>query len=196
MDCKDGGSVSPEQSPQGKRQPVIEVCNFSDAGTSIALWAQARDDFHEQTALETVITCLRQYGCPRQMTFDRDPRWVGSVSGRDFPAPLRRLLLCLGITPPICLPHRPDKTADVERFHRTYGSDCSLLLITRSPFLTPLSACSRSISSVSMPSPKHPLFCGSFSPQKEGLFSSSFLSSVVLPLSSTKKAKVVSYQPA
>ena len=94
------------------------------------------------------------------MTFDRDPRWVGSVSGRDFPAPLRRLLLCLGITPPICLPHRPDKTADVERFHRTYGSDCSLLLITRSPFLTPLSACSRSISSVSMPSPKCPLFWG------------------------------------
>jgi hypothetical protein len=32
---------------------VIEVCNFVDAGTSIALWAQAREDFHEQTALET-----------------------------------------------------------------------------------------------------------------------------------------------
>jgi hypothetical protein len=70
-----------------------------DAGTSIALSAQAREDFHEQTALEAVITFLRQYGCPRQMTFDRDPRWVGGVSGRDFPSPLRRLLLCLGITP-------------------------------------------------------------------------------------------------
>jgi hypothetical protein len=45
-----------------------------DAGTSIALSAQAREDFHEQTALEAVITFLRQYGCPRQMTFDRDPR--------------------------------------------------------------------------------------------------------------------------
>ena len=44
---KDVGSVSPEQSPQGKRQHVIEVCNFIDAGTSIALLAQARDDFHE-----------------------------------------------------------------------------------------------------------------------------------------------------
>ncbi len=109
MDFKDVGSVSPEQSPQGKRQHVIEVCNFLDAGTSIALLAQAREDFHEQTALEAVITFLRQYGCPRQMTFDRDPRRVGGVSGRDFPSPLRRLLLCLGITPHVCPPHRPDK---------------------------------------------------------------------------------------
>jgi hypothetical protein len=91
--CKDVGSISPEQSPQGKRQHVIEVCNCIDAGTSIALWAQAREDFHEQTALETVIAFLRQYGCPPQMTFDRDPRWVGSVSGQDFPSPLRRLLV-------------------------------------------------------------------------------------------------------
>jgi len=124
MDFKDVGSVSPDQSPQGKRQHVIEVCNFVDAGTSIALSAQAREDFHEQTALEAVIAFLRQYGRPRQMTFDRDPRWVGGVSGRDFPSPLRRLLLCLGIRPHVCPPHRPDKNAFVERFHRTYGQEC------------------------------------------------------------------------
>jgi Integrase core domain len=124
MDFKDVGSVSPEQGSQGKRQHVVEVCNFVDAGTSIVLSAQAREDFHEQTALEAVITFLRQYGCPRQMTFDRDPRWVGGVSGRDFPSPLRRLLLCLGVTPHICPPHRPDKNAYVERYHRTYGQEC------------------------------------------------------------------------
>ncbi len=95
-----------------------------DAGTSIALSAQAREDFHEQTALEAVIVFLRQYGRPQQMTFDRDPRWVGGVSGRDFPSPLRRLLLCLGIRPHVCPPHRPDKNAFVERFHRTYGQEC------------------------------------------------------------------------
>ena len=96
MDFKDVSSVSAEQSPQGKRQHVIEVCNFVDAGTSIALFAQASEDFHEQTAMEAVISFLQTYGRPRQITFDRDPRWVGSVSGRDFPSPLRRLLLCLG----------------------------------------------------------------------------------------------------
>ncbi len=58
------------------------------------------------------------------MTFDRDPRWVGGVPGRDFPSPLRRLLLCLGVRPHVCPPHRPDKNAFVERFHRTYGQEC------------------------------------------------------------------------
>jgi hypothetical protein len=60
MDFKHVGSVSPEQSSPGKRQHVVEVCNFIDAGTSIALSAQAREDFHEQTALEAVISFLRQ----------------------------------------------------------------------------------------------------------------------------------------
>ena len=124
MDFKDVSSMSAEQSPQGKRQHVIEVCNFVDAGTSIALFAQAREDFHEQSAMEAVISFLQTYGCPHQITFDRDPRWVGSVSGRDFPSPLRRLLVCLGIQPNICPPHRPDKNAYVERYHRTYGQEC------------------------------------------------------------------------
>jgi transposase len=82
-----------------------------DAGTSIAWFAQAREDFHEQTALEAVISFLQTYGRPHQLTCDRDPRGVGSVSGRDFPSPLRRLLLCLGIEPNICPPQRPDKNA-------------------------------------------------------------------------------------
>jgi hypothetical protein len=56
-----------------------------DAGTSIALLAQAREDFHEQTALETVITFLRRYGRPRQMTFDRDPTLGGKRVGPGFP---------------------------------------------------------------------------------------------------------------
>jgi transposase InsO family protein len=124
MDFKDVSSVLPSQSSEGKHKHVVEVCNFVDAGTSIALWAQAREDFREHTAMETVISFLQMYGCPRQMTFDRDPRWVGSSSGRDFPSPLRRLLLCLGIQPQVCPPQRPDKNAYVERYHRTYGHEC------------------------------------------------------------------------
>src|SRR5947209_12074169 len=95
-----------------------------DAGTSILLDARVREDFHEQTAMEAVISFLRKYGRPHQITFDRDPRWVGSVSGRDFPSPLLRLLLCLGITPTVCPTHCPDKNAYVERYHRSYGQEC------------------------------------------------------------------------
>jgi transposase InsO family protein len=100
------------------------VLNFVDAGTSILLSAQPHDDFHAETALEAVATFLSTYGLPAMLTFDRDPRWVGSASGRDFPSALRRFLLCLGIEPQICPPQRPDTNAFVERYHRSYHQEC------------------------------------------------------------------------
>src|SRR5262249_37708153 len=122
VDFKDASTVPAD--PEGKRQHVVEVCNFVDAGTSIALWAQVSGDFHAETALEAVLSFLRQYGVPRRMTFDRDPRWVGSASVRAFPSALVRLLRCVGIDPQICPPHRPDRNAFVERYHRTYNEEC------------------------------------------------------------------------
>jgi hypothetical protein len=83
LDFKDASTVPPE--PDGQRQHAVEVGTFVEAGTSIALWAQVSADFHAETALEAVLSFLRQYGLPRRMTFDRDPRWVGSASGRDVP---------------------------------------------------------------------------------------------------------------
>ena len=59
-------------------------------------------------AFEAVVHFLRKYGLPSMLTFDRDPRWVGSSSGRDFPSALRRFLLCLGIEPNVCAPQRED----------------------------------------------------------------------------------------
>ncbi len=122
MDFKDVSSVPAD--PAGKQQHVVEVFNFVDAGTSILLEAQVQADFHGQTALEAVIHFLQRYGLPPKMTFDRDPRFVGGATGRDFPSPLVRLLLCLGIQPNVCPPHRPDKNAFVERYHRTYNQEC------------------------------------------------------------------------
>ncbi len=122
MDFKDATTVPAD--PEGKQQHVVEVLNFVDAGTSILLNAVPSADFHAESALEAVIAFLRQYGLPAMLTFDRDPRWVGSASGRDFPSALRRLLLCLGITPNVCPPHRPDKNAFVERYHKSYGQEC------------------------------------------------------------------------
>lgn len=45
-------------------------------------------------AFEAVVQFLRKYGLPAMLTFDRDSRWVGSASRRDFriaPAPLLAL---------------------------------------------------------------------------------------------------------
>jgi hypothetical protein len=57
-------------------------------------------------------------------TFDNDPRLVGSPSGRDFPSALVRFLWCIGVTPNVIPPHRPDKHAYVARFHRSLGQEC------------------------------------------------------------------------
>ncbi len=122
MDFKDASTVPAD--PEGKQQHVVEVLNFVDAGTSILLSAQPHDAFHAETALDAVVTFLRTSGLPPILTFDRDPRWVGSSSGRDFPSALRRFLLCLGIEPHICPPQRPDKNAFVERYHRSYNQEC------------------------------------------------------------------------
>jgi len=109
MDFKDASTVRADPSGEGKRQHVVEVCHFVDAGTSILLSAQAHDAFREETAFEAVLAFLHIYGLPPMLTFDRDPRWIGSSSGRDFPSPRVRFLTCLGIVANICPPHRPDK---------------------------------------------------------------------------------------
>jgi transposase InsO family protein len=124
IDFKDASSVPPDLSGQGKQQHVVEIFNFIDAGTSILLDSYLHQNYHAQTVLETLVQFLRDHGVPVMFTFDRDPRFVGSSSSDDFPSAFCRFLLCLGILPNICPPHRPDKNPYVERFHRTLGAEC------------------------------------------------------------------------
>jgi hypothetical protein len=81
-------------------------------------------DFDAESLLEVVAQFLREQGRPVMLTFDNDPRFVGSASGRDFPSALVRFLLCVGVEPYVCPPHQPQKNAFVERFHRTLGEEC------------------------------------------------------------------------
>src|SRR5712691_7711215 len=84
IDFKDVSSVPAD--PEGKRQHVVETLNIIDTGTSVLLDAHVRSDFTAETALEAVASTLAKYGRPKCMTLDRDPRWVGSPAGSDFPA--------------------------------------------------------------------------------------------------------------
>jgi hypothetical protein len=118
IDFKDVSTVASE--PEGKRQHTVEVLNVVDTGTSILLDNLTRSDFNAETVIVTLTETFQQWGCPRQLTFDRDPRFVGSWSGRDYPSALVRFLTCLGVEVNICPPRRPDKNAFVERYHRTY----------------------------------------------------------------------------
>jgi len=122
FDLKDASSVPAD--PDGKRQHVIEIANFVDAGTSIWLHREVRSDFDAEALFEVVAQFLCEHGLPQILTFDNDPRFVGSASGRDFPSALVRFLLCLGVIPNVIPPHRPDMNAYVERFHRSLGQEC------------------------------------------------------------------------
>jgi hypothetical protein len=122
MDFKDVSSVPAD--PEGKQQPVVETLNVVDVGTSIVVEAVVRDDFTNETVLWALTHTFLNHGLPERLTFDRDPRFVGSWSGRDFPSAVMRFLLCLGLDVQVCPPQRPDRNAFVERYHRSYSEEC------------------------------------------------------------------------
>jgi hypothetical protein len=122
MDFKDVSTVP--ASREGKQQHVVETFNAVDEGSSLVLDAVVRDDFTMETAIWAAVHMLLKHGVPRQVTFDRDPRFVGAWTGRDFPSPFVRFWLTLGVQVNICPPRRPDKNAFVERYHRSYDQEC------------------------------------------------------------------------
>jgi transposase InsO family protein len=125
LDFKDvSKAVADPTDPVPKRQHQVECCNTIDTGTSVLLSAQVQADFTAETSLQAVVLVLRTYGCPQQMQVDRDPRWVGSPQGSDFPSALHRLCLCLGIDLQVCAPRHPQQNGYVERYHRTYQEEC------------------------------------------------------------------------
>lgn len=119
LDFKDAATVPPD--PEGKQQHVVETLDIVDVGTSLALTVEPGEEYTAETVFAPIVQALRTYGLPDLIGFDRDPRFVGSASGRDFPSSFVRFWQCLGVDVYICPPKRPDKNAFVERFHRSLG---------------------------------------------------------------------------
>jgi hypothetical protein len=122
LDFKDASTVPSD--PDGKRQQVVEVLTTVDTGTSILLDAQVRGHFVTETVLEAVAQLVQQQGLPRQVTFDRATRFVGSASARDVPSAFMGCWRCLGVPVDVCLPHHPHQHGFVERYHRTFKAAC------------------------------------------------------------------------
>ena len=118
IDFKDVTSVKPEGGD--KKMHWVETLNIVDSGTSILVANPARNDFNAETALLSIVDIFERYGLPQSLRFDRDPRFVNSASGRDFPSPLIRLLHAVGVEPLVCPPRQPWKNPYVERYNRTY----------------------------------------------------------------------------
>src|ERR1051326_2898905 len=88
-DFTDIDTVPPD--PFGKRKHAVEALLCEDVGSRHIVSCELSSDFHAETALAAVIACLRRTGLIGKLTFDHDPRWVGSPSGRDFKSALIRL---------------------------------------------------------------------------------------------------------
>jgi hypothetical protein len=125
MDFHDVSTVPAD--PAGKKQHVVEILNFVDHGSSAVVASEPGDAYTAETALRTVAEVFQQQGCPDRIDLDRDPRWVGSWTARDFPSPLLRFLECLGIHPEVCPPQKPEKNPYVERYHRNFKYECQLI---------------------------------------------------------------------
>lgn len=95
-----------------------------DRGTSILVDTQTSDGYQADTALLAVAQLLLRNGLPQRLRFDRDPRLVGSWTTDGYPSAFVRFVLCLGITPDICPPRRPDLKPFVERAIRTVKYEC------------------------------------------------------------------------
>jgi transposase InsO family protein len=115
---------SAEAAPEGKQQHRLEIFNVIDQGSSFWLHAEVRSDFTAETVIEALVHAMHRWGVPRQITLDRDPRFVGSPQGSDFRSALLRFGSCLGIEMNVCDPHHPEENAYVERFHRTLNEEC------------------------------------------------------------------------
>jgi hypothetical protein len=94
--------------PDGKHAHVVEVLNVVDEGTSILVDCRARSDKSAETVIDSLLEIILENGLPQQVTFDRDPRFVGSTGSRDFPSAFIRFWECLGLVVNLCPPHRPD----------------------------------------------------------------------------------------
>lgn len=88
LDFKDASTVPPE--PEGKQQHVVAILTVVDVGTSLLLTSAPAADDPAETVFAPLLATRRQNGVPRLVTCDRDPRFVGSASGHDFPSPFVR----------------------------------------------------------------------------------------------------------
>ena len=125
MDFHDVSTVPAE--PEGKQLHMVEILDLVDHGSSAVVDSDPAADYNAETALRKLAEMLLKHGCLVRIRLDRDPRWVGSWTAKDFPSPMLRFLLCLGIDPRVCPPHRPDKNPFVERYHRNFKYECQLI---------------------------------------------------------------------
>ena len=117
LDFKDVLQLDPLVTP--KQAHAVEVLDAVDVGSSLWLLGEPSASYTAETVFAPLVHLLAQIGLPERVRFDRDARFMGSTSMRDFPTPFLRFWYALGVQPVVNPPHRPDLNAFVERLHGT-----------------------------------------------------------------------------
>ena len=103
----------------GPDEGQFEFLLVVDRGTSRVIYLEGSHGYSAETALEAVVRLFIQYGMPKRLRMDRDPRLFGSWTRDSYPSPLMCLLRGFGVEDVICPPHRPDLKPFVERTIQT-----------------------------------------------------------------------------
>jgi hypothetical protein len=88
LDCKAVVQVAPLVS--AKQAHAVEVFDAVEVGTSLWLMGEPRASSTAATVFGPLRTRLERIGLPARVRFDRDPRFLGRTSRRDFPTPFLR----------------------------------------------------------------------------------------------------------
>jgi hypothetical protein len=121
LDFKDLVQVDPLTSE--KHAHAVEVFDAVDVGTSLWLMGEPSAAYTADTIFAPLLHVLAEIGVPERVRCDRDPRFLGSTTMRDFPSPFVRFWYALGVQPLINPPRRPDLNAFVERLHLTVETE-------------------------------------------------------------------------
>ena len=117
LDFQDVVPVDPLAS--AKQAHAGEVFDAVAVGTSRWLMGEPSATDTAATVFAPLLHLLQPIGLPPRVRLDRDPRFLGSTSLRDFPTPFLRYWYALGVQPVVNPPRRPDRNAFVERLHAT-----------------------------------------------------------------------------
>jgi transposase InsO family protein len=108
----------------GKAQNGLEALNVVDRGSSAVIESTSAANYDAEYTLMAVARIFAAQGVPRSLTFDRDPRLVGSAAADGFPSAFMRFLWGVGCEPDVLPPHKPQLKPFVERFQRSLKEEC------------------------------------------------------------------------
>ena len=108
----------------GQLGDAFEFFVWIDRGTSILVDTDTQSHFNAESTLLSLANTFVTHGLPEKIRCDNDARFVGSWLRDQYPSPMMKFLLCLGVQPDLADPGKPYLKPYVERSIRTLKHEC------------------------------------------------------------------------